>query len=74
MIVVFNTKQKVISVIGLIMTLTLPPNINVSILKNYQRVFQYVDSRLPRDLYYVVSFSRMMVNTAAILTDKQGNQ
>lgn len=56
------------------MTLTLPPKINVSILKGYQRVFQYLDPRLPRDLYYVVSFSRMMVNTAAILSDKQGNQ
>jgi hypothetical protein len=54
--------------------LTLPPQIRVQILKGYRRVFQYVDSRLPRDLYYVVSFSRMIVNTAAILSDNRGNQ
>lgn len=54
--------------------LTLPPQIRVSILRNYQRVFQFIDSRLPRDLYYIVSFSQMLVNTAAILSDSRGNQ
>jgi hypothetical protein len=56
--------------------LFLPPNIKVNIMvppaKEYERVFQLIDSRLPRDLYFIVSFSH--TTTAAILTDKDGNR
>lgn len=53
--------------------LRLPPSIKVRICKNYKRVFQLIDPRLPRVLHYIVSFGRLgIANTAAILTTRNG--